>query len=79
MAKAINIHEFLNRFNEEYDFLYQNYDQVAGYHEAVDAFDDMFKNENSARFVREFAEYRGDILSSDRGAAAFMFALEAMA
>ena len=31
-----------------------------------------------ADFVREFAQYRGDVVSSDREAAAFMFALDVL-
>ena len=72
----INIHEFLDRFNEEYDFLYNAKSYVAGYNEAVTAFDEFLKTNN--KFVGEFVRYRGDFISSDREAAAFMFALDSM-
>ena len=62
---AIDIVKFLEVFNREYDFLYDNDDNVAGYEEAVDSFD-------------EFVNFRGDFVSSDREAAAFMFALDIM-
>jgi hypothetical protein len=47
---------------------------VAGYKEAVQAFDEFLPYHHG--FVDEFVKYRGDFLSSDREAAAFMFAME---
>lgn len=73
----INIKAFAEQFSKEYDFLYENGDNVAGYDEAVDAFDDFVKD--NGEFVGEFAKYRGDFVSSDREAAAFMFALSVLA
>lgn len=70
----INIEKFLNEFNKEYSYLYENDDFVAGYDEAVEAFD-AFAPANKD-FITEFVQYRGDFISSDREAAAFMFALE---
>lgn len=72
--KRINIYEFLKQFNKEYDFLYEN-DNVAGCDEAVAEFDRLLKCEGFAKFVGEFVKFRNDIISSDREAAAFMFAL----
>lgn len=81
----VNIERFYIKFGECYEFLYDNYDHVAGYSEAVDAFDDFLSKH--ASFVVEFAKYRGrmtfgddaiDPISSDREAAAFMFALNAL-
>ena len=51
---------------------------MAGYSEAVDAFDEFIKDERRAAFVGEFAKYRQDMVTSDREAAAFMFALDAL-
>ena len=76
---TINIHKFMRQFNKEYDFLYEHRDRVAGYEEALAAFDSAIENKNFAAFVGEFVKFRGDYVSSDREAAAFMFALEAMA
>lgn len=76
--KNINIHEFYEQFKKEYKFLYENYDRVAGFDEAVDAFDEFIQHENGINFVREFNRYREDIISSDREAGAFMFAFEAL-
>ena len=73
----INIKAFAEQFSKEYDFLYENGDNVAGYDEAVDAFDNFVKD--NGEFVGEFAKYRGDFVSSDREAAAFMFALSVLA
>lgn len=70
----MNINSFLEKFNSEYNFLYDNRDCVAGFSEAVDAFDSFLESHKS--FVSEFVRFRGDIISSDREAAAFMFALE---
>ena len=70
---TINIKTFEKQFQDEYNFLYENDDNVAGYKEAAAAFDEFLsKNKN---FVCEFVKYRGDFISSDREAAAFMFAL----
>ena len=78
MANTININidKFLKQFNKEYAFLYQHGPAVAGYREAVDAFDEFVVAHGD--FVSEFARYRGDFISSDREAAAFMFALEVL-
>lgn len=73
----MNIKEFAKQFNKEYNFLYDNYDNVAGYDEAVTAFDEFAPNHKE--FVSEFVKYRGDFISSDREAAAFMFALSVLA
>ncbi len=79
MTYTINIEEFSKKFSEEYDFLYDHRDNVAGYSEAVSAFDDaMSNNENFKRFVGTFCKYRGDLITSDREAGAFMFALESL-
>lgn len=76
---SVNIKTFLSQFKKEYNFLYDNYDRVAGYSEAVDEFDDRIRtSENFKNFVGEFSNYRGDFISSDREAAAFMFAMESM-
>ena len=77
-TKTCNIHKFAEKFQEEYNFCYDCGDRVAGFSEAVDEFDARIKNPHFAEFVGEFANYRGDLISSDREAAAFMFAMESM-
>lgn len=70
----ISMEKFCEQFQKEYNFLYDCRGYVAGYDEAVSAFD-RFQIDH-ADFVRAFAQYRGDVVSSDREAAAFMFALD---
>ena len=77
MKFNIDIKQFAKQFNKEYKFLYDSDDYVAGYREAVEAFDNFV--EKHAEFVGEFVDYRRDFVSSDREAAAFMFALEKLA
>lgn len=63
-------------FKEEYDFLYANADSyVAGSNEALNYFDNELTAEEK-EILKEFIEYRGDFISSDREAIAFIFALE---
>jgi len=74
-----NLKQFLSQYNKEYKFLYENGDQVAGYIEAVNTFDNLLKtNDKFKDLVLKFSEYREDYISSDREAAAFMFALEVL-
>lgn len=73
---SIDIKEFKEKFESEYEFLYDNRDRVAGYHEAVAAFDDFVRTHGE--FLREFCRYRGDLVTSDRECVAFMFALDAL-
>lgn len=70
----INIKDFAVKFLDNYNFLYENKDNVAGFDEAISFFDNFLKTH--AEFVAEFARYRGDYISSDREAAAFSFTLE---
>ena len=70
----IDIYKFLEQFNKEYKFLYDCESYVAGENEAVLAFDNLL--ESQASFIREFCLLRGDYITSDREAAAFMFALD---
>lgn len=72
----ISMEKFCEQFQKEYNFLYDCRGYVAGYDEAVSEFD-RFQADH-ADFVREFAQYRGDVVSSDREAAAFMFALDVL-
>ena len=77
MTYNINIKDFLNKFNYNYDFLYDSNAQgnvVAGQREATMAFDNFVKYHRE--FVSEFVRYRGDFISSDREAAAFMFTID---
>ena len=71
---SISIEKFHKKFKKEYQFLYDNYDHVAGYAEAVHEFDYRIHHDLAfSRMVQEFARYRKDFISSDREAAAYMF------
>ena len=74
MNYNINIEKFLEKFNKEYEFLYENYDNVAGFDEALEEGEKFL--ESNTEFITEFVKYRGDFLSSNREIVAFMFALE---
>lgn len=69
----MNISKFLDRFTENYNFLYDNNDRVARYYEALDYGEKVMHE--YPNFVREFVKFRGDVLSSDREVAAFGFTL----
>lgn len=69
----ININEFLEKFNAEYKFLYDSQKYVAGTREAAEAFDKEILP-MYPELVKEFCQFRGDFISSDREAAAFAFA-----
>lgn len=72
----ISMEKFCEQFQKEYNFLYDCRGYVAGYDEAVSAFD-CFQADH-ADFIQKFTQYRGDVVSSDREAAAFMFALDSL-
>lgn len=73
------IEEFAARFHREYAFLYDAFDRVAGFQEAVDTFDALMKrNEKFRAFVSEFVAFREDMITSDREAAAFMYVMSDM-
>lgn len=75
----VNIEEFKKQFSKEYKFLYEHDNKVAGYEEAVTEFDNQIANNKSfKKFVSEYSNYIGDFISSDREAAALMFALDTM-
>ena len=73
MNITISIEEFTSDFSNMYSFLYRNNDHVAGFGEAVAAFDEFA--EKHTAFVCKFIDHRGDAITSDREAAAFMFTL----
>lgn len=76
MVFNFNIADFLAKFDSNYDFIYdanKHNSEVAGQREAAAAFDDFLKEHRD--FVCEFVNYRGDVISSDREAAAFMFTM----
>lgn len=73
---AINIKEFLKRFGEEYNNLYEGKTVVKDYQELIETGDNFICNH--PEFVGEFVKYRRDYISSDREVAAFMLAVKAL-
>ena len=74
MKKSVSIKKFLKKFQKEYKFLYDNYDNVAGFRDAVNEFDYRIHHDlGFNKMVQEFVIYRNDFISSDREAAAYMF------
>lgn len=65
--------EVVEKFKEEYDFLYENYDNVAGYNDALTA-GELFIKDNP-EFMTTFTDVYGDFVSSDREVVALAFAL----
>lgn len=61
----------LTTFEKNYAYLYDSEDNVIGYEDARDIFDDFF--EEYPEVVRAFSRHREDALVSDRERAAFMF------
>ncbi len=83
MEINVNINRFAEQFKKEYAALYDaagRNAEIAGAREAVAEFDRLLcENASFQKFVGEFAKFRLDFISSDREAAAFMFALDALA
>ena len=73
---TINLDDFLEKFNREYQFLYDNHDSVAGFLDALETGNQFMYDHPD--FIAEFIRFRGEPITSDREVAAFMFALESM-
>lgn len=68
----INMNRFYEKFGEIYEDIYNSRDQYPKFDWAVKQFDEnLMKNQHD--FVMEFVEFRGDMITSDREAAAFTF------
>ena len=71
----VNTKEFLSKYNENYNYLYNTEDTQ--YNEYINIFDnEMKKNEDFKKMVIDFAKYRGDYLTSDRECIAFIMTLK---
>ena len=80
--KAINIYQFSAIYAEIYNRLYNSSSESDARLEAAAAevFDNSLeKNEAFRDFVREYVEFRGDPITSDREAASFILALDELA
>lgn len=65
--------ELTEQYIKEYDFLYDNYDNVAGYREALDAGERFLKQYGKNELYHKWLD--GELLTSDRELAAFAFAI----
>lgn len=80
----IDLAELRNRTTENYDILYENDDKIdggaAGYFSVsglCGSFDDYMEvNSEFRKLVQTYTKYVGDFLSSDREAAAFIYAVD---
>lgn len=75
---STNIEKLYQEYTKEYEYIYENNCQrkeIAGESEAAKYFDDVILKEKF-ELLNEFNKYRGDIIMSDREAAAFVFASE---
>lgn len=74
-----DMEELKNAFVKNYSRLYQTDDdhESGEFYDAVDKFDEMSSNDSQfAATVQKFNKYMGDLISSDREAAAFVMALD---
>lgn len=60
-------------YERHYERIYDAHDNVPCYRLAVELFDDL--SAEGVKLLERFNAYRGDCISSDREAAAFVFAL----
>ena len=75
----LTMKKLLDKFVEVYNYLYEHYNKpIQGYNEAVKSFDDFIATPFGKVFIRTFVEYRGDAVTSDREAAAFMLAIRSL-
>lgn len=68
----MDMQQLLSRYVDVYDRLYYTSGPVEGYDEAVRSFDAVFAG---GALVSRFCGYMGDMITSDREAAAFVMAL----
>lgn len=69
----MDIKKFLEKFNQNYDFLYENGENVSGYHDALKYGESALNSR--PEFVRQFCAALGDFICSDTEVAAFGFTL----
>lgn len=82
---AVDFKPLSDKVSEVYNYLYNNNDTITVGNDRYSAsslsydFDGYMQvNDEFKRLVREFTKWNGDYLSSDREAAAFIFALDAL-
>jgi len=70
--------ELLNAFGQEYERLYNSRDNAPGYRDAVAWFDAHQEDPGVVEHRNALIRERQDLLSSDREAAAFVFACRSL-
>lgn len=75
---SIDINAFLKKFNENYEFLYEHHDNVAGYSEALESGNAIIASgtEKSQALIKAYIDTMHDFISSDREIAALAFTLD---
>lgn len=68
--------KFIRQFNKEYEKMYNSKDKVRDYREAVQYFDTHLEEKWFKNLLNSFVLERGDVVTSDRECAAFVFALK---
>ena len=78
--RKMSIKEFIRRMSEKYNEIYEHEAETGadypGARLAAWAFDKWASDEDHRAILKEVIEERGDFISSDREAAAFMLTLE---
>lgn len=76
IAYSVDMEKLEKEFSKQYKRIYDCRDNLNGYDDAINTFDEKTKNDKEFNeMVNDFVRYHGDFISSDREAAAFMFAL----
>lgn len=73
---GIPVKDLLERFNYWYENFYNMNDHIKGFEEAVEEFGNRLNDEAFQDAIKKFNNERIDFISSDREAAAFVFALK---
>lgn len=74
MEVNIDMEKFINRFSEIHTELYDSNDDRDDFDEAVSAYDEALKNPTFRDFLGEFVGCSGNVISTNRECAAFMYA-----
>lgn len=79
--EALPVEKIGDRFGNEYEYLYQHRDRIAGYADAVQAGDEILTAMHGTPLENQFRrliEYRQDLITSDRECAALAWTFAAV-
>ncbi len=72
----LNIDDFYERYQKNYEWLYNGGDRLSDYHTLWEEFEELYtESEWFCSFVEEFCDFIGDMITSDREEAAFILTL----